>query len=182
MSSSKMSEFFSKSVQSHCPAHRYLQRPPENLTINGYRNWIAGYMTQNQIHWDTCRNKFKKQMGKIDGELACDALGQVVRSLGNCALCPLKCNAPESSHLASDECMLLGLIASIQHGDDEALQACAYTLTCKQNFHKIISPASEYAAFMKACGSLLLPIPASVISDIHLKSQQPEQFTNITLH
>lgn len=168
--------------RSECPARTYLQRPAEGLTVNGYRNWVAGYMTQNNEHWQNCRKRFVQTLGSLDGELAHQALGNLVRNLGNCAICPLKCYAPNSDHLGSDECLLLGLVAAIQYGDDEALKASANALSCASKCNHIIGPASEYAAIMKSSGTLLLPIPASVIMDIYLKSQQPENHSNITLH
>ena len=164
-----------------CPAAAYLGRPAEGLTVNGYRNWVAGIMTQDHAHFTASAQRFVKIMG-YDGHLASKALGEVVKMMGDCALCPLKCFAPDVNHLGTDECMLLGLIASIQHGDDAALEASARALTCPQNFENIISPAGEYAAIMKAFGSLLLPIPASVLSDIHLNPQLPRQNSNYTLH
>lgn len=174
--------FVSNSNSVECPAKAYLERPPEGLTVNGYRNWVAGYMTQVDTHWDRCRQKFISVLGKHDGKLAANALGHLVRNLGHCATCPLKCYAPGSDHLNADECMLLGLIASIQHGDDEAMEASVNALSCRAKCSQVIAPAGEYAMILKSVGSLLLPVPAQVLAEIHANHQFINNKSNQTIH
>lgn len=165
-----------------CPAKAYLERLPEGLTVNGYRNWVAGYMTQVETHWDRCRREFMSVLGKHDGQLAANALGHLVRNLGHCATCPLKCHAPGSDHLNSDECMLLGLIASIQHGDDEAMEESVNALSCRAKCSQVVAPAGEYAIILKSVGSLLLPIPAAVLAEIHANNQFTDNKFKPTIH
>lgn len=174
--------FISNPNSQECPAKGYLERPPEGLTVNGNRNWAAGFMTKTDRHWEQCRQKFISILGKHDGLLAANALGNFVRSLGYCATCPLKCYAPGSGHLNADECMILGLISAIQHGDEEAMQESVNALSCRSKCAQIISPAGEYAMIMKSAGSLLLPIPAPVLAEIYLNSQFQDQKSNHTIH
>lgn len=174
--------FMSKSSHQECPAKGYLERHPEGLTVNGYRNWVAGYMTRKDSHWEQCRHKFISILGKHDGQLAANALGYLVRNLGHCAACPLKCYAPGSGHLNADECMVLGLVASIQHGDDDAMHESVNALSCRTKCSQIIAPAGEYAMILKSAGSLLLPIPAAVLAEIYANNQILGSNSNHTIH
>lgn len=174
--------FQSNTSNQECPAKGYLERQPEGLTINGYRSWVAGYVTKADSHWAQCQQKFISVFGAQDGQLAANALGNFVRSLGLCATCPLKCYAPNSGHLNSDECMLLGLIAALQHGDDAALQESVNALSCLAKCSQILAPAGEYAMVLKSEGSLLLPIPAAVLAEIHANNQSQEHISNYTIH
>ncbi|MEP4354791.1 MAG: hypothetical protein ABJ024_02580 [Lentilitoribacter sp.] len=174
--------FQPNSSNQECPAKAYLARQPEGLTINGYRNWVAGYVTKSERHWEQCQQEFVSVLGEPNGQIAANALSNFVHSLGSCATCPLKCYAPNSGHLNSDECMLLGLIAALQHGDDEALQESINALSCLAKCSQILAPAGEYAMVMKSAGSLLLPIPAAVLAEIRAKNHFQEHITNYTIH
>lgn len=180
----------------HCASKAYLSRPPEGLTVRGYRTWATDYMATNRRvvgsgdirvgpahdRDGVCLALFTRHLGERSGQLAFSALGTLVHNLGICATCPLKTYAPNSHHLGSDECLLLGLIAAIQYGDEDAMYVSINALSCIHKCDLIIGSAAEYAAIMKGEGSILLPIPADVINDIYVRSRQSTALKNTTLH
>lgn len=157
------------------PAATFLKRPPEGLTVRGYRTFaiahVNGSCSASGVSEDICRAQFAKHLGERSGQLAYHALGSLVHNLGVCATCPLRTYAPDSHHLGKDECLLLGLISAIQYGDEDAMYVSIEALSCSQKCNLIIGPAAEYASIMKSSGSILLPISADMIAEIYARSK-----------
>jgi hypothetical protein len=153
-----------------CPAAAYLRQPPENLVVNGYRNWIAGLAHSDSRYWDAAWSAHAKALGAINGQEALDAMASLVRQLGACATCPLRFYKPGAGHLCRDECLVLGMVAGAQHGDEDLLVQSAKLLTCSDACVEVIESASTYAAILLGHSQRLAPIPLSAIADIDMRS------------
>ena len=153
-----------------CPAAAYLRQPPENLVVNGYRNWIAGLAQADQRYWDAAWAAHAKALGAIDGQIALDAMASLIRQLGACATCPLRFYKPGAGHLCRDECLVLGMVSGAQHGDEDLLVQSAKLLTCSDACIEVIERASAYAGILLGHSHRLAPIPLSAIADIDMRS------------
>ncbi|MDF1609082.1 hypothetical protein PZ897_12925 [Hoeflea sp. YIM 152468] len=153
-----------------CPAAVYLRQQPENLVVNGYRNWIAGLMHSDSRYWDAAWSAHAKLLGTVDGQIALDAMSSLVRQLGACATCPLRFYKPGAGHLCRDECLVLGMVSGAQHGDEDSLVQSAKLLTCSDRCIEIVDLASAYAAVLLGHSQKLSHIPLSVIVDIDRRS------------
>lgn len=201
-----------------CLAKDYLARPPEGLTVNGYRAFafermfdrripdgllndqvvdqVAGQISgqvsgqsadQAASHRAQNQMRFIDHLGAKFGPMAHDALEDLVRHLGVCATCPLRTYAPGSCHLGSDECLLLALISAIQMGDEHAMHIAIDGLSCAQKCDLVLGPAAQYAAIMKSCGAILLPFPASLMSEffkneMSFQTKRTQTHSNLQFH
>ena len=163
-----------------CVAVRYLRREPENLVVNGYRNWILGMVEKDVAHWEQVWNSHARSLGPGPARIAIDGLQELVRTLGACATCPLRFHRPDTGHLCRDECLILGLIAGLQHGDEDAAWQSAAGLSCATKCGQVMAASGTYAFSLKHADRVLLPVPAAAIRDIELQSAQ--QSASTTLH
>ena len=153
-----------------CPAAAYLRQPPENLVVNGYRNWIAGLAHADQRYWDAAWAAHARALGAIDGQIALDAMASLIRQLGACATCPLRFYKPGAGHLCRDECLVLGMVSGAQHGDEDLLVQSAKLLACSDACIEVIERASAYAGILLGHSHRLAPISLSAIADIDMRS------------
>lgn len=165
-----------------CPAAAYLRQPPENLVVNGYRNWIAGHAHADSRYWDAAWTAHAKALGAIDGQHALDVMAAMIHQLGACATCPLRFYKPGAGHLCRDECLVLGMVAGAQHGDEEILVKSARLLTCSDACVEVVDRASAYAAILLGHGQKLTPIPLSAIVDIDIRSALAASQASASLH
>ena len=165
-----------------CPAAAYLRQQPENLVVNGYRNWIAGLAHSDQRYWDAAWATHAKALGAIDGQIAVDAMASLVRQLGACATCPLRFYKPGAGHLCRDECLVLGMVAGAQHGDEDILVQSAKLLTCSDACFEVVEQASAYAAILLSHSQRLTPIPLSAIVDIDMRAAHATSQASGSLH
>jgi len=91
-------------------------------------------------------------------------LAGFIGALGHCAHCPLRFFAPASGHLCRHECLVLALVAALQHGDEDSAVASARSLAVGRNCERLIAAAGEFAINLKMLGCLLLPIPPDVVA------------------
>ncbi len=146
-------------------ALRYLDRTPEFLVVKGYRNWLGGCATQDPRQWDRLRRLHALRLGETQAGVVVDGLVAFVSTLGRCATCPLRFFPSESCHLCRDECLVLSLVAAIQHGDEESCRLSAGALVCPLRAPETVIAAGDYAMRLKYAGCMLLPIPPLVVSD-----------------
>jgi len=165
-----------------CPAAAYLRQPPENLVVNGYRNWIAGMAHSDSRYWDAAWASHAKVLGAIDGQIALDAMASLIRQLGACATCPLRFYKPGAGHLCRDECLVLGMVSGAQHGDEDILVQSARLLTCSDACVEVVEHASAYAAILLGHRQRLTPIPLSAIVDIDIRSAHAASTASGSLH
>lgn len=163
-------------------ARQYLRREPESLTVGGYRNWLSGIANNEPRYWRQVWHAHVSTLGPTVGSHAVQSLSSLVQCLGSCAVCPLRFLPPETDSLCRDECLLLGLISAIQHGDDESLHLSASALACARQGRDILAPAGQYAISLKCAGRVLLPVSAEAINDIARQQPGPDTSVHSTLH
>lgn len=147
-------------------AQSYLKRPAETLLLQGYRHWTLGFQTKNVRLWDEAWNLFCVKLGQKDARDCMRALITFVKTLGLCAACPLKTLHPDENALCRDECLVIGLIAALQHGDEEAAEICLRALSCPTRCEEVAFAASDLALALQRAQSCLCPVPANVLMDI----------------
>jgi len=144
----------------------YITRTPECTVLLGYRYWLSGCVHANQSFFEKCDQVHVSTLGPEHGSVASSALATFLETLGVCATCPLRFINCQKYHLCRDECLVLSLIAGIQHGDDDVQKIAAETLTCPTKAGPVIANAGTYAFALKTGGSVLTPIPLETIQHI----------------
>lgn len=165
-----------------CTGAAYLALAPENLLINGYRNWVAGLAGAGPRFCDAARFGHVSRLGAVDGKLAIEALTALIARLGICARCPLRFYKPGSNHVCRDECLLLGLVAGAQHGDDDALVTAARLLSGREALAAVIDRAGAYAAILLSHNQRLIPVPANILVEIDFRSSSGVPGAGLQLH
>lgn len=153
-----------------CEARQYLARPPEELVVWGYRHWLAGCVTGSLDCWNAAWSLYVARLGSRNGRMAIAGLSNFVGSLGRCANCPLRFFPSGTDCVCRDECLVLGLLAGIQCGDDDAQQCALAALACPLRRDELMAEAGEFALMLRSFGQTLLPIPAAAIADIIVRA------------
>lgn len=162
-----------------CPASRYLARTPESLVVGGYRAWLHFAIEQNASCLDGIRDRFDHHLGRSTALVAMAGLESMIRQLGTCAGCPLRCFCQGSQHLCRDECLILGLISGLQNGEDESAYLSAGNLSSEARAPEVVASAGEFAMALKFAGQQLLPIP---VDTVHWIIKGGQAAPNSTLH
>ncbi len=144
----------------------YFDRTPEKLVLEGYRRWIAGYDTGSVRPWELAWDLYAALLGPQAGRRAWGELGHFVRTLRQCANCPLRSFPFGAHHVCREECLALGLIAGLQHADRNAVHACLNAISCPLRAGEVSAAAGEYAETLASMRHYLLPIPEAAIADI----------------
>lgn len=166
-----------------CPAADYLNRKPEQLVVRGYRDWLQGCAGDDRWAWNTVGNLYAAELGEAEGRIALEGLAQFVMALGRCATCPLRFFPSETFHLCRDECLVLSLVAALQHGDEDAQRMSAEGLVCRSRCPELVAAAGDYAMRLKMFDCTLLPIPPLVVADFLDRRPASEADSNRhTLH
>lgn len=144
----------------------YFERPPEKLVLEGYRHWLAGFETGSVTPWEMAWIFYANTLGPADGRRALADLSFFVRTLRHCTACPLRAFPFGAHYVCSAECLVLGLVAGIQHGDEPATKACLDALACPVRCSEVAAAAGSFALTLKTLDRRLLPIPLTAIQDI----------------
>ena len=144
----------------------YFRRAPEKLVLEGYRHWLAGFDTGSVAPWELTFTLYTEILGAADGRRALSELSHFVRTLRQCAACPLRSYPFGAHHICRDECMALGLIASLQHDDTETAHLCLDAIACRLRREVIGQAASDFAGTLADLDHHLLPIPRSAIENV----------------
>ena len=126
---------------------------------------VSSYETGSIQPWEMARNIYETSLGLGEGQKALSALSHFVRSLKQCAACPLRAFSFHSHHLCFEECLTLGLIAGLQHGDD-TVDMCLSHLACLSSCNVISESAFLFSATLREINQVLLPIPKHVLEDV----------------
>ncbi|MFZ2103442.1 MAG: hypothetical protein WAU86_23055 [Oricola sp.] len=156
---------------SHAAA--YLARPAERLVLEGYRHAIAAAVTGGFAPWQAATGLYRGILGPRGSTAAMQALAEFIATLGRCAACPLRTFESDSRHVCRDEVLVLGLVAGIQNGDDEAAELCLAALSCATRCDEVAFAAGAFALVLRGLDKTLLPIPAPVVRDILDRSRAP---------
>lgn len=164
-----------------CPAAQYLARAPEYLVIGGYRHvlWAAqGGCPAVETMWRLHLEK----LGDAESRVVMDGLTMFMTTIGRTAHCPLRCLPQGSHHLCRDECLVLSLVAALQHGDDVACRMSAEAISRAGSSAELLGAASDYAMRLKMFGQTLLPVPPFVVADILAGPSGAAQPASPTFH
>lgn len=149
----------------------YFDRPPEKLVLDGYRHWTSGTVLRSTEPWTEAQRLYRGLLGDKDGERAIVALARFVRTLGQCATCPLRVFNAGSRFICRDETLVMGLIAGIQNSDEECVLLCLENLCRRGLIDQAAVAAGDFALTLKAMDQTMLPVPARVVARL-LERQQ----------
>ena len=144
----------------------YFERVPEKLVLEGYRRWMAGFDTGSVAPWETTWALYADLLGPTDARKAMGELSHFVRTLRQCATCPLRSFPFGAHHICRDECLTLGLIAAHQHCNTEAAALCLSVMSCPTRWRNVDDAAGSFASSLASLDHHLLPIPAAAIEDV----------------
>ncbi len=149
-----------------CPAQSYLARPAERLVVEGYRGSLSGCASGGVGAWRIAWALYRDELGLTDGRIAFDGLLELIGTLGRCARCPLRFFNRNMHHLCRDEGLILALVASAQHGDDETGRIAAEALSCPLRCAELGLSAADYALRLRMVGRTLLPVTAEFTASL----------------
>jgi hypothetical protein len=149
-----------------CDDGCYFERSAEKLVLEGYRRWMAGFDTGSVAPWELTFTLYTELLGPEKGRRALFDLSHFVRTLRRCASCPLRSFPFGAHHVCRDECLTLGLIAAMQHGDAEAARTCLGAMACPALGAEIGDAAQDFAETLSKLEQTLLPIPKDAIDDV----------------
>ena len=138
----------------------YFERPPERLVLEGYRRWLAGYDSGSVSPWEMTQTLYEELLGAAEGRRVLAELSHFVRTLRQCAACPLKSFPFGAHHVCRDECLALGLIAALQHDDPGAVSTCLSALACPARSAEVAEAAACFADALAGSRHYLLADPA----------------------
>lgn len=144
----------------------YFDRPPEKLVLDGYRHLIRGAALSSSNHLTRAQLLYRRLLGDDDGEKAIMALARFVRTLGQCAACPLNVFSPGSRNICRDETLVMALIAGIQNADERTIHYCLEKLCRPDHRDRAAMAAGVFALILKSLDHTMLPIPAHVVEQI----------------
>lgn len=147
-----------------CRVRQYLSRLPERLVVSGYRSGLDACATGDGSSWAALRALYHARLGEADAGIAMAGLAGFIVALGRCAQCPLRYFPAPSCHLCRHECLVLSLIAALQHGDEDSAMTSARCLAGSRDCEQLLAAAGDYAMRLKILGCLLLPIPPNVVA------------------
>ena len=144
----------------------YLSRQPEYLVLEGYRHWIAGFETDSVVPWEQAWGIYSGILGPNHGRKAMSDLTFFVRTLRNCAHCPLRTFPFGARRVCREECLVLGLISGIQHKTDCTSKICLDALTCPKSKANLAEAAAAFAATLASFKQFMVPVTPCSILDI----------------
>ena len=150
----------------------YFERPPERLVLEGYRRWLAGYDSGSVTPWEMTQALYEELLGAAEGRRVLAELSHFVRTLRQCAACPLRSFPFGAHHVCRDECVALGLIAALQHDDQGAVATSAFRRSPARRARPMSprrrpalptrwpAPATIFCRFRKARSKTCFHVPA----------------------
>ncbi|MBB4303186.1 hypothetical protein GGD81_002229 [Rhodobium orientis] len=139
------------------------KRPAERLVLEGYRYWSSGCATRSTEPWAEAQLLYCRVLGDRDGRQGIIALADFVKTLGECATCPLRRFHSGSRAICRDETLVIGLIAGLQNGDDQTTAFCLHRLCCPQLCDTVAAAAGNFALTLKCFDKVMLPVAVHVL-------------------
>ncbi len=130
----------------------------ERLLLHVYRQWLRGVTTRDARHWQFAWCEMSTAMQPAVAREALGALERLLRVIAGHATRIVSFHPPCCGLLAEDEHLILGLIASAQHGRPRQLEATAARLVSPVGISGV-AEAAETLAGALAAGGLHLPEP-----------------------
>lgn len=153
-----------------CLAAAYLARKPESLVVGGYRGLVACALADDTVLGRDAVKQLealhRRTLDRDETRVVLDGLSAFVGTLGRCATCPLRACSNSCQHLCRDECLVLALVAALQHGDEQVSISAASALSCPARHAEILGVAGDYAMRLKIFDQILLPVPEFALFEI----------------
>jgi hypothetical protein len=143
----------------------YLDRKGERLVVQGFRHWLSGYEFGDVACWEQAWSLFTDELGAVNAGALISHLHYWVKAIREKAAEPVRCLTCQCRYLCREECLCVGMIAALQHGDEASAALCAGALV-GGNADEVIVPARHFALLLSANGARLLEVPPHVIVSI----------------
>ena len=143
----------------------YLDRKGERLVVQGFRHWLSGYEFGDVACWEQAWSLFTDELGAVNAGALVTHLHFWVKAIRERAAEPVHCLTCQCRYLCRDECLCVGMIAALQHGDEESAALCASALVGGKA-DEVIAAARQFASLLIDNGARLLEVPPHVIVSI----------------
>ncbi|MGE0232060.1 MAG: hypothetical protein AB7O39_14135 [Flavobacteriaceae bacterium] len=160
----------------------YLNRSPERLVIEGYRCLLSQAVDERTLPVESAWLLYTGLLGPDGGRWALEELTRFLTSLQLCAHCPLRTAPQRTEGMCREECLVLALLASLQHGDEIGHRCSTEALVCPLRAAEFTEAAGSFAMTLKALRQLLLPFPHALIDRLSAAGQTPGGVRPAMLH
>jgi hypothetical protein len=143
----------------------YLDRKGERLVVLGFRHWLSGYEFGDTACWEQAWSLFTDELGAVNAGVLVSHLHYWVKAIREKAAEPVRCLTCQCRYLCREECLCVGMIAALQHGDEASAALCAGTLVGGRA-DEVIATARQFASLLIENGACLLEVPPHVIISI----------------
>jgi len=143
----------------------YLNRKGERLVVQGFRHWLSGYEFGDVACWEQAWSLFTDELGAANAGVLVSHLHYWVKAIREKAAEPVRCLTCQCRYLCREECLCVGMIAALQHGDEASAALCAGTLVGGKA-DEVIATARQFASLLIENGARLLKVPPHVIISI----------------
>ena len=143
----------------------YLDRKGERLVVQGFRHWLSGYEFGDVACWEQAWSLFTDELGAVNAGTLVSHLHYWVKAIREKAAEPVRCLTCQCRYLCREECLCVGMIAALQHGDEASAALCAGTLVGGRA-DEVIATARQFASLLIENGACLLEVPPHVIISI----------------
>ena len=143
----------------------YLDRKGERLVVQGFRHWLSGYEFGDADCWEQAWSLFTEELGAVNAGAMVSLLHDWVKAMRENSAEPIRCLTCQCRYLCREECLCVGMIAALQHGDEASAALCAGTLVGGKA-DEVIATARQFAALLMDNGARLLEVPPHVIVSI----------------
>jgi hypothetical protein len=143
----------------------YLDRKGERLVVQGFRHWLSGYEFGDTACWEQAWSLFTDELGAVNAGVLVSHLHYWVKAIREKAAEPVRCLTCQCRYLCREECLCVGMIAALQHGDEASAALCAGTLVGGRA-DEVIATARQFASLLIENGARLLEVPPHVMISI----------------
>lgn len=143
----------------------YFDRKGERLVVQGFRHWLSGYEFGDVACWEQAWSLFTEELGAVNAGAMVSHLHDWVKAIREKSAEPIRCLTCQCRYLCREECLCVGMIAALQHGDEASAALCAGTLVGGKA-DEVIATARQFAALLMDNGARLLEVPPHVIVSI----------------
>ncbi len=155
----------------------YLDRKGERLVVQGFRHWLSGYEFGDTACWEQAWTLFTEETGAMNAGALVAHLHFWVKTIREKAVEPVRCLTCQCRYLCREECLCVGMIAALQHNDEESAALCAGALVGGR-VEEVIAAGRRFASLLTENGARLLEVPPHVIVSIVAGERQPNSLLN----
>lgn len=162
----------------------YLNRRAEQLVIEGFRLLAGPADNRPNPASPSVLRLYQDNLGAPAGAEAAAALERLVTALKSFRASPLAAYRSGSRFISPDEVLVLGIIAGIQHWDEQIFRVCLTQLCAESDRIKVAASAETFAMTLYNVGMILAPLPFSLRARIvrQTDTRRQKAQASITLH